>query len=115
MDPPVDSNGMPITPSITPGQNSDQDDQNQPITVTWAMYNDIMNRLTFSQSYAENLRDKYESLANRHSAVADQCITLSNLCQDLSQQIQQQAQNPTSASNKEPKIADAPNFDGSRK
>jgi hypothetical protein len=105
----------PITPSASPGQNSDQQDPNQPIALTWAMYEDIMNRLTFSQSYAENLLEKYDELSNRHSAVADQCISLSNLCQELSQQAQRQAQNHASGNAKEPKIADAPNFDGSRK
>lgn len=112
----------PITPSASPG-NTDQQDPNQPITVTWAMYEDLMNRLTYSQSCAETLREKYEelsemhsTLSNRHSAVADQCISLSNLCQELSQQVQRQAQNPESSTRaKEPKIADAPNFDGSRK
>jgi hypothetical protein len=86
------------------------------------MYEDIMSRLTYSQTYAEALREKYDelsdlhsALSNRHSAVADQCISLSNLCQELSQQIQRQAQTPASIDTKEPKIADAPNFDGSRK
>ena len=85
----------PITPSVSPGQNSDQQDPNHPIIVTWAMYEDIMSRLTYSQTYAEALREKYDelsdlhsALSNRHSAVADQCISLSNLCQELSQQIQ---------------------------
>ena len=124
VDPLLDANGIPITPSISPGQSTDQQDPNQPITVTWAMYEDLMNRLTYSQSYAESLREKYDELfgmhselSNRHSQVADQCISLSNLCQELSTQIQRQVQNqnPTSSSVKEPKIADAPNFDGSRK
>jgi hypothetical protein len=121
VDPPLDVNGLPMTPSISPGQNSDQQDPNQPITVTWAMYEDLMNRLSYSQSYAETLRDKYDELfgmhselAKRHSAVADQCISLSNLCQELSQQAQRQAQTTPSHA-KEPKIADAPNFDGGRK
>jgi hypothetical protein len=77
MDPPLDPNEFPFTPSISPGQNTDQ--QDQPITVTWAMYDDIMNRLTFSQTYAENLRDKYEALSNRHS-VAWQRYPIVNQC-----------------------------------
>jgi len=115
MDPSLDPMDHSFTPSISPGQTSEHQDRSQPITITWAMYNEIMNRLEFTQTYAENLREKYEALADRHSAVADQCITLSNLCQELSNQAQRQAQNPTTGSSKEPKIADAPNFDGSRK
>jgi hypothetical protein len=111
----------PVTPSISPG-NLDQD-PSQPIIVTWAMYEDLMNRLTYSQSCAETLREKYDelfemhsTLSNRHSAVADQYISLSNLCQELSQQLQRQTQSSVSSTSvKEPKIADAPNFDGGRK
>jgi hypothetical protein len=64
------------------------------------MYSDIMTRLEYTQTYAENLREKYDAL--------------SNTCQELSHQAQRQNQNPASSS-REPKIADAPNFDGSRK
>jgi hypothetical protein len=111
----------PITPSNSP--RNPESDPSQPIIVTWAMYEDLMNRLTYSQSCAETLHEKYDelfelhsTLSNRHSAVADQCISLSNLCQELSQQVQRQAQSPaTPTSVKEPKIADAPNFDGGRK
>ena len=115
VDPPLDPLEQPFTPSITPGQETNPRDPNQPITLTWAMYSDIMDQLAYSQSCTENLRDKYEALTHRHAAVADQCISLSNLCQELSQQTQRQAQNPPVPVAREPKIADAPNFDGSRK
>src|ERR1700692_2718449 len=55
MAPSLDPMDHSFTPSISPGQTSEHQDRSQPITITWAMYNEIMNRLEFTQTYAENL------------------------------------------------------------
>src|SRR6202140_3634592 len=107
---------QPFTPSPTPAQTGEQD-PNRPIVITLAMYNNFMNRLTYVESYNDNLRDRCATLAEQNASLSTQCVTLSTQYVNLSNQLQNNLSNHLQShpSTLEPKIADAPPFSGNRK
>jgi len=114
---------QPFTPSSTPGQGGEQD-PNQPIPFTLAMYNEVMNRLAYTESRAESLLEKCATLEETCTTLRERCVTLGERCTTLGEQgatlLSQcnmlASRTPTgNPSALEPKMADAPTFNGNRK